>query len=238
VECKEWLEKFPHLRILGTQVPNWQREDDFNLRGSFQANAYNSNPFKISLNNLSGALVNSSLFSPLTNQNAANNNHHTVDQTSITTSKAQVAAEAATDLTPPKYFKKRENTELNYQGLYLNGSCLPVNTLGEKELNQNHDKYSFLEEEIFAEEGVYEELLAYDNQEEEYLFEHNKRLNLSKRRRHGLPPITPKAAMKDLVLNFLFDHMWSEMIDWSMDLIKVYAKTVADKGAKHFFFKP
>ena len=89
--------------------------------------------------------------------------------------------------------------------------------------------YSFLEEEIFEEDGTYEELLAYDNQEEEYLFEHNKRLNLSKRRRHGLPPITPKASMKDLVTNFLFDHMWSELINWSSDIIQTYAKTISDE---------
>jgi hypothetical protein len=95
--------------------------------------------------------------------------------------------------------------------------------------NNGSVDYSFLEEEIFEEDGTYEELLAYDNQEEEYLFEHNKRLNLSKRRRHGLPPITPKASMKDLVTNFLFDHMWSELINWSSDIIQTYAKTISDE---------
>ena len=98
--------------------------------------------------------------------------------------------------------------------------------------------YSFLTEEIFEEDGTYEELLAYDNQEEEYLFEHNKRLNLSKRRRHGLPPITPKASMKDLVTNFLFDHMWSELINWSSDIIQTYAKTISEGTTEihsHFF---
>jgi hypothetical protein len=90
--------------------------------------------------------------------------------------------------------------------------------------------YSQLEEEIFEQEGTYEELLAYDNQEEEYLVEHNKRLNLNKRRRHGLPPITPKASMRDLVKSFLFDHMWTELVQWSFGLIKEYAKTIADGG--------
>ena len=141
----------------------------------------------------------------------------------------KAAASAAEHDLNGKYFKKRENTELNYQELYLNGSGMPVRAIDEKELEQKRLEYSFLEEEIFAQDGVYEELLAYDNQEEEYLFEHNKRLNLNKRRRHGLPPITPKAAMKDLVTNFLFDHMWSELINWSSSLIKVYAKTITDK---------
>ena len=101
---------------------------------------------------------------------------------------------------------------------------------------ENVVDYSFLTEEIFEEDGTYEELLAYDNQEEEYLFEHNKRLNLSKRRRHGLPPITPKASMKDLVTNFLFDHMWSELINWSSDIIQTYAKTISEGETKDSLF--
>lgn len=90
------------------------------------------------------------------------------------------------------------------------------------------NEHRHLEEEIFEQEGTYEELLAYDNQEEEYLVEHNKRLNLTKRRRHGLPPITPKASMRDLVNNFLFDFMWSSLIDWSLALIKEYSKSIVD----------
>ena len=88
-------------------------------------------------------------------------------------------------------------------------------------------EFAFLEEEIFAEDGTYEELLAYDNQEEEHMFKHNKRLNLNKRRRHGgLPPITPKASVKDLIANSLFDHVWSEVIDWSANTIITYARTL------------
>lgn len=104
---------------------------------------------------------------------------------------------------------------------------MKIRKLEENDLNKTD--FEFLQEEIFDEDGTYEELFAYDNQEEEYLFEHNKRLNLNKRRKHGLPPITPKASMKDLVTSFLFDHMWSELIDWSMNLIKDYAKYVHDK---------
>ena len=135
------------------------------------------------------------------------------------------------------------------QSLYLNGMSMPIRKLDKsltRELKSSASSstdlsdlsltkietptvdFSFLTEEIFQEDGTYEELLAYDNQEEEYLFEHNKRLNLSKRRRHGLPPITPKASMKDLVTNFLFDHMWSELINWSSDIIQTYAKTISE----------
>lgn len=108
-----------------------------------------------------------------------------------------------------------------YERLNMNGQSMPI-----RKLERMSDEYMFLEEEILAEDGVYEDLEAYDNQEEEYLVEHNKRLNLTKRRRHGLPPITPKASMRDLVKNYLFDSMWSALIDWSIDLIKEYSKTV------------
>ena len=92
------------------------------------------------------------------------------------------------------------------------------------ELTDKNLEYKFLEEEIFEEEGNYEELFAYDNREDEYLLEHNKRLNINKRRRRNLPPVTPKAAMKDIVLNLLFDHIWSEIIKWSSNTIKRYSK--------------
>ncbi len=81
-------------------------------------------------------------------------------------------------------------------------------------------------EEVFAEEGTYEELFAYDNREDEYAFE-NKRLNLTKRRRRNLPPITPKAAVKDLVLNLLFDILWSDIIIWSSNTIRRYAISIS-----------
>lgn len=109
---------------------------------------------------------------------------------------------------------------------------MSIRKVGEEISNSKNEedteRFRYLEEEIFEKEGVYEELFAYDNQEEEYLVEHNKRLNLSKRRRHGLPPITPKAAIRDLVKNYLFDSMWSSLVDWTMPLIKEYAKTVID----------
>jgi hypothetical protein len=94
--------------------------------------------------------------------------------------------------------------------------------------NANSIDYNFLQEEIIEEDGTYEELLAYDNQEEVYLVEHNKRLNWNKRRRHGLPAISPKATMKDLVTNYLFDYMWKNTIEWSEQTIKTYAKLISD----------
>ncbi len=103
------------------------------------------------------------------------------------------------------------------------------------ELTDKNLEYKFLEEEIFEEEGNYEELFAYDNREDEYLLEHNKRLNINKRRRRNLPPVTPKAAMKDIVLNLLFDHIWSEIINWSSGTIKRYAKLISTGKNKNKF---
>lgn len=105
-----------------------------------------------------------------------------------------------------------------------------------RKVDEMSEEFNFLEEEIIEKEGTYEELFAYDNQEEEYLVEHNKRLNMTKRRRHGLPPITPKAAIRDLVKNYVFDSMWSSIIDLMMPLVKDYSKIVVDGGRKFTMF--
>ncbi len=181
------------------------------------------------------------------------------NETSTTTnSKSQTNNSIIEESPSSKFTKKRENTDMA-QNLFLNGERMQIKQVSEQDLEIKRDEFSFLEEEIIEQEGVYEELFAYDNQEEEYLMDNSssnylnlgltnsatnstsnnavastantsRRMNLNlKRRRHGLPPITPKAAMKDLVTNSLFDHMWSELIDWSTNLIKTYAKNVHDK---------
>ena len=68
-------------------------------------------------------------------------------------------------------FKFKKNYNKLFLSLYLNGTSLPIRSINN---SNNNEDYSFLEEEIFEQDGTYEELLAYDNQEEEYLFEHNK----------------------------------------------------------------
>ena len=222
IECKEWLEKFPHIRILGSQIPNPNREDQAaggssssstdNLRSSIQS-------LSSSFRNMSSNFTGVSTSIGTTPVNVNNINLETAINDTLNN-----------DTPINKTFaRKRENSDLNNQSLYLNGKNMPIKMVNELELKEKTNEFSFLIEEIVEQDGTYEELLAYDNQEEEYLFEHNKRLNITKRRRHGLPPITPKASIKDLVTNILFDHMWSELIDWSTNTIKSYAKTISDE---------
>ena len=226
-ECNEWLEKFPHIRVLGTQILNSSKDLDLSnelavlstLRSSMQS---------IPISSLKNSL--SSQFTSVTNNNSNNNFSSNVSIKLDMTSPIPLQNEFENSQAPAfnnyKYFRRRETSDLNCnQLLNVYGTSMSIRSL----TNTQSDEYSAFEEEIFDQEGVYEELLAYDNQEEEYMFEHNKRLNLNKRRRHGLPPITPKAAMKDLVANFLFDHMWCVLIDWSAETIKTYAKNISDE---------
>jgi hypothetical protein len=97
---------------------------------------------------------------------------------------------------------------------------MPIRKVDLSDQYHHNEDFSFLEEEIIVQEGVYEETFAYDNQDEEYLLEHNKR----RPRRCGMPPTSPKALIKDLVTSYLFDQIWSELIECSSDLIKAYAK--------------
>ena len=211
-ECKEWLEKFPHLRILGK--PIYQKDDYLtesvrssvpNLQATFRALAANYNIQSSSSSNLAAIQEN-----PIEKENQINNN-------------------VSQSFNSYKFFRRRDPSDLNNQNLHLNGIKMDIIKFSAAEITNKPEDFSSIEEEIIEEEGIYEELLAYDNQEEEHLSEQNKRLNLNKRRRHGIPAITPKASMKDLVFNFLFDHMWSELIDWSADTIKTYAKSISEE---------
>ncbi|NXW65317.1 F149A protein, partial [Eurystomus gularis] len=82
-------------------------------------------------------------------------------------------------------------------------------------------KYSFLEEEIYDVDGKIEEYLAFDNKEldDENWEQKNVRL-AEKRSKHGIPPVSPNACIKDAVASEVFDCIWSNVIGMLEELIK------------------
>ncbi|XP_014745190.1 PREDICTED: protein FAM149A isoform X1 [Sturnus vulgaris] len=81
--------------------------------------------------------------------------------------------------------------------------------------------YSFLEEEIYDEDGKIEEYLAFDNKELEDEIWEQKKVRLSEKRcKRGIPPVSPNACIKDAVASEVFDHVWSNVIGILEELIK------------------
>ncbi|XP_065593026.1 protein FAM149A isoform X3 [Cyrtonyx montezumae] len=93
--------------------------------------------------------------------------------------------------------------------------------------------YSFLEEEIYDADGKIEEYLAFDIKELDDECLEQKKIHLAeKRSKHGIPPVSPMACIKDAVASEIFDHIWSNVIGLLEELVKKHLETKVTGSAK------
>ncbi|XP_042324394.1 protein FAM149A isoform X2 [Sceloporus undulatus] len=117
--------------------------------------------------------------------------------------------------------------ELCISGSKLVPATFPVHKAFSSELPgvglSEASAYSFLEEEIYDAEGKIEEYLAFDNKElgDESLEQRNYQL-AQRRIKHGIPPVSPNACIKDAVVAEVFDHVWNNVIQVLEELIQKY----------------
>ncbi|NWR52865.1 F149A protein, partial [Regulus satrapa] len=169
-ECADWVEQFPHLRVLGKQLLG-PKDEGF--------------------------------------QHFQSRNDAHVD----------------TKCVPGLLECTGHTKELCISGSKLIPTASPIHTSLDTSSTgisaANSAMYSFLEEEIYDEDGKIEEYLAFDNKELEDEIWEQKKMHLSEKRcKRGIPPVSPNACIKDAVASEVFDHIWSNVIGILEELIK------------------
>ncbi|XP_032603967.3 protein FAM149A isoform X1 [Taeniopygia guttata] len=169
-ECADWVEQFPHIRVLGKQllVPKDEGFQHFQSRND---------------------------------------------------------AHVDTKCVPGLLECTGHTKELCISGSKLMPTVSPMHTSldsGSTRISASDSAmYSFLEEEIYDEDGKIEEYLAFDNKELEDEIWEQKKMRLSEKRcKRGIPPVSPNACIKDAVASEVFDHIWSNVIGILEELIK------------------
>ncbi|XP_062594433.1 protein FAM149B1-like isoform X4 [Saccostrea cucullata] len=122
------------------------------------------------------------------------------------------------------------------QGLSLSGKSVRVKKPPIEARSNRHGvdapitEFTHLEEEIFEQEGEYEEIIAIEYRDLYEDSSHDKKQLTPRRRRVGYPPITPNASIKDSVISSAFDNIWQEIVSWMQPLTRKYTALVLDES--------
>ncbi|XP_031562339.1 protein FAM149A-like, partial [Actinia tenebrosa] len=102
---------------------------------------------------------------------------------------------------------------LTVQGTKIKPARVDVSEYQDLSDSDEENPLAELEEEIFEEEGEFEEYLAYDFPAlDEELMVLRSRHNRHKRHfRLGFPPVTPNACARDTLFSQMFDLLWGEV---------------------------
>ncbi|XP_072873887.1 protein FAM149A isoform X6 [Chlorocebus sabaeus] len=92
---------------------------------------------------------------------------------------------------------------------------------------------SSLEEEVYHVDGKIEEYFAFDRKEDDdECLEQKPAQPGRKRRKLGLPPVSPHECVKDAVTAEVFDHVWTNMVELLEELIRKHWETTLTEGKK------
>ncbi|XP_022539926.2 protein FAM149A [Astyanax mexicanus] len=125
------------------------------------------------------------------------------------------ATSAGTVLSPPCLDKREDHSELCVEGHRLApgpwANRLPLSELSFSPIQD--------EEEVYEVEGRIEEFLAYDGKETENEGVDQRKVS-AVASRDGVPPVSPKACIRDAVADELFDDVWRDVVGLLEELLR------------------